>query len=334
MTHIVVDAMGGDNAPGAVVEGVLQALSRMGENKITLVGDRQKIEECLGSRRDSRLFVVHAPDVIEMAEPPVEAIRKKKESSMVVGLTMVANGEGDVFLTAGSTGATIAGATMILRRLKGVGRPALAPVLPTATGGGVLLIDCGANVDCKPRFLQQFGIMGSIYMAAVLGVENPRVGLINNGAEEEKGNELTKAAYPLLAEAGINFKGNAEGRELLSGEFDVLVCDGFVGNVVMKFLEGAAGTLMTMIKGELLSSAKSKIGALLSKNAYKNVKKKMDYTEYGGAPLLGVRAGVIKAHGSSNAKAIANALKQAEQMAENRVVEKIAEQVEQYGLEG
>jgi len=251
---------------------------------------------------------------------------------MVVGMNLTAAGEGDAFITAGSTGAAIAGATLLIRRVPGVKRPALAPVLPTRKGS-VLLVDCGANVDCKPSYLQQFGIMGSIYMEKVMKIKNPRVGLINNGAEEEKGNALTKEAYQLLKATDINFKGNVEGRDIISGDFDVAVCDGFVGNIVMKFLEGAAKTITGMMKDELLSRFRSKIGALLSKKSMMIFKKKMDYTEYGGALLLGVNKGVIKAHGSSNAKAIYHTIRQARTIISENIVEIIKEEIKKSGIE-
>ncbi|MBQ9942175.1 MAG: phosphate acyltransferase PlsX, partial [Christensenellaceae bacterium] len=271
MYKIIVDAMGGDNAPRAIIEGCLLALGEYEDVSICLVGKKEVIAENLRELEmeydPERLDVVDAREEIEMAEPPVNAIRKKKDSSLVVGMNMVAAGDGEVFITAGSTGATVAGATLIIRRAKGVERPALAPILPT-TEGGMMLVDCGANVDCKPSYLRQFGIMGSIYMQTVMGVENPRVGLINNGAEEEKGNLQTKKAFELLRDTDINFVGNVEGRDLPLGACDVAVADGFVGNVVMKFMEGCAKAIMTMLKDELMSSAVTKMGAALCKPAF------------------------------------------------------------------
>ena len=326
MYRIILDVMGGDNAPGALIEGAHMALAAYDDIHVTMVGKKEVIADWLQKYpcEESRYDIVDARDEIEMAESPVKAVRSKTDSSMVVGMNLAAEGKGDVFITAGSTGAAVAGGTLIVRRAKNVQRPALAPVLPTAKGG-VLLVDCGANVDCKPSFLAQFGVMGSIYMQTVMGVDNPRVGLVNNGAEAEKGDSLTKEAYKLLeAQKGINFVGNAEGRELLSGDFDVIVCDGFVGNVLMKFMEGCAKLLMCMIKYELMGSLRTKIGAGLAKPSLKNVAKQMDYTEYGGALLLGANAGVIKSHGSSNAKAIASSIRQARSFAERDVVNKIA----------
>ena len=323
--------MGGDHAPGEIMNGALLALEEWDDFSLVLVGKEAAIRSCLQGKAypQDRLEIVNATEEIEMAESPVNAIRKKKDSSMVVGLQMVADKKADAFVTAGSTGATIAGATLIVRRVKGVDRPALAPILPSL-GGGVLLVDCGANVDCKPNYLKQFGVMGSIYMQTVMGVDNPKVGLITNGAEEEKGNALTKAAYQLLKEADINFVGNAEGRDILSGDFDVVVADGFVGNVLMKFLEGAAKTLMGMLKSELMSTTRTKLGAALAKPAFRNLKKQMDYTEYGGALLLGVNGGVIKAHGSSNANAMKNAIRQARSFVKMGVVEKIKENLQTF----
>ncbi len=324
MIKIVLDAMGGDNAPKAIIEGAYLALEEMDDIQITLIGNEEAIMPFY--HEHPRLSLKFTTEVIEMAESPVRAIQKKKDSSIVVGMNMVKNKEADAFVTAGSTGAAIAGGTLLIRRIKGIQRPALAPMLPTRTGGQLLLIDCGANIDCKSSFLKQFGIMGSIYMERVMGIKNPRVCLINNGAEEEKGNALTKEAYQLLKNTDcINFAGNAEGRDVLSGDFDVAVCDGFVGNVFMKSIEGFAAMLMGMLKDSLMSSWKSKIGAFLSKKAFAALKKKMDYTEYGGSPLLGVNGCVIKSHGSSDAKTIKNSVRQAKLFIERDVVRVISE---------
>lgn len=326
MVRIILDAMGGDNAPQAVIEGAELAINKFEDISITLVGREEVIKSFL--KPNPRIHIVHAPDVIEMAESPVKAVQRKKESSLVVGLNMLKNGEGDAFITAGSTGATVAGGTLIVRRLDGILRPALAPVLPTSTHGKLLLIDCGANVDCKSAYLRQFGIMGSIYMNKIYGIPSPRVGLINNGAEEEKGNSLTKEAYQLLKNTDcINFAGNAEGRDILSGDYDVAVCDGFVGNVFMKAIEGFAGLLLGLIKENITSSAVSSLGGFLAKKAFKEVKKEMDYTEYGGAPLLGIKSCVIKAHGSSDSKSIMNAIGQARSFVINKITQTIAEEI-------
>lgn len=326
MVKVAVDAFGGDNAPQAVIEGCVEALGKRGGFEIFLVGDEQKISEHI-SKLDydrSRLTIIHAPDVITCEEQPTIAVKRKKDSSLVRALQMVADKQADCFVSAGSTGAVLTGATLIVRRLKNIKRPALAPLLPTADGGRVLLIDCGANTDCKPAYLQQFAVMGSAYMRDVIGVDDPRVGLINNGAEEEKGNELTKATYQLLKDTPVNFKGNCEARDIISGDFDVVVCDGFAGNVVLKFMEGLAMALVGMLKEELMSDTRSKLGAALAKPAFKRFKKKMDYTEFGGAPLLGINGGIVKAHGSSNARAFGVAVLQAVDMIEGGVIEKIA----------
>jgi len=309
---IAIDAFGGDDAPGAMLEGCCKALSDSDDFDIIITGDETLVSnglKMLGCN-SSRIEIVHAPMVISCEEQPTIAIKRKKDSSLVKALELVANGGADAFVSAGSTGAVLAGATLIVRRINGVKRPALAPILPTVKGP-VLLIDCGANVDCKPQYLQQFAIMGSAYMQNVMGILEPRVGLINNGAEEEKGNELTKAAFKLIKETPINFMGNCEARDILTGEYDVLVCDGFIGNVVLKYTEGVASALVSMMKEELMRDIGSKLGAMLAKNGFRRFKKRMDYTEYGGAPLLGINGGIIKAHGSSNGKAIAAAIDQA-----------------------
>lgn len=313
MIRIIMDAFGGDNAPAAVVEGAALALGRFDDISITLCGREDAIRAELQkhSYDAARMAVLDAQEVIDCHEAPTLAIKHKKDSSLVKALTAVANGEADCAVSAGSTGALLAGATFLVRRIKGVKRPALAPLLPTRTGGQMMLIDCGANADCKPSYLQQFAVMGSAYMSGVLGMESPRVALLNNGAEAEKGNELTKTAYPLLAAAPVNFVGNCEARDILSGGHDVLVCDGFSGNVVLKYTEGLSATILAMLKDELMADTRAKLGAALAKPAFRRMKKKMDYTEQGGAPLLGVNGGVIKAHGSSDAKAFCSAVMQA-----------------------
>lgn len=313
MIRIIMDAFGGDNAPAAVVEGAALALGRFDDISITLCGREDAIRAELQkhSYDAARMAVLDAQEVIDCHEAPTLAIKRKKDSSLVKALSAVANGEADCLVSAGSTGALLAGATFLVRRIKGVKRPALAPLLPTRTGDQMMLIDCGANADCKPSYLQQFAVMGSAYMKGVLGMESPRVALLSNGAEAEKGNELTKAAYPLLAVAPVNFVGNCEARDILSGGHDVLVCDGFSGNVVLKYTEGLSATILAMLKDELMADTRAKLGAALAKPAFRRMKKKMDYTEQGGAPLLGVNGGVIKAHGSSDAKAFCSAVMQA-----------------------
>jgi glycerol-3-phosphate acyltransferase PlsX len=325
--------MGGDNAPHAVIEGCAMALAESPALELILTGPHDVIRTEL-AKYDcdaARINIVDAAEVIDMAEPPVEAIRKKKDSSLVKGLRLLQAGEAGAFVTAGSTGATIAGATLIVKRLPGVKRPALAPLLPTRKGK-VLLIDCGANAEVRPSFLAQFALMGSIYMQQMEGIKSPRVGLVNNGAEAEKGTELTKAAYKLLGEMPVNFVGNAEGRDLVSGDFDVVVTDGFTGNIILKFMEGVAGVLMGMLKDELSGSLRTKLGAALAMPAFKSFKKKMDYTEYGGALMLGVNGGVIKAHGSSNAKAICSTLRQAAEFIKADVVGVIKQEISKVSL--
>ncbi len=328
---IAVDAMGGDNAPDAIVLGCLQALKEFDDIEISLFGKEDAVEAILNahSADRSRLQIINCSDVIGSGEHPVDAIKKKKDSSLVRGLESLSAGEQDIFISAGNTGAVLAGGILIVRRMKGIKRPALAPLLPTKTGKGVLLIDCGANVDCRPEHLTQFALMGSAYMEKVTGVVNPAVGLVNNGAEAEKGNELTKACYELFEKLPIRFAGNCEAREALSGDFDVIVCDGFVGNVILKLTEGVASTLAGMLREELQRDFRSKLGALLSMPALKRFKSKMDYTEYGGAPLLGVSKGIIKAHGSSNAKAFQSAIRQARKFVDCRVIDVIGQIAEQ-----
>ncbi len=311
--RIAIDAMGGDYAPEAVLDGVGLAMPELGDDvTLLLFGTEAVLADGLKARgiSDNRIQIVPATEIVGCDEAPTLAVRKKKDSSLVRAIQAVAEGEAQCVLSAGSTGALLTGGTLIIKRLPGVKRPALATMLPTMDGC-VLLLDCGANTDCKPEYLKQFAVMGSAYMRGLMHVEAPRVGLLNNGAEAEKGNELTKAAYPLLKAADIRFAGNCEARDVMSGAFDVVVCDGFDGNVLLKSIEGTAGLMMTLLKAELSSSVRTKLGAALAMPALKTLKKKLDYTEYGGAPLLGVCGGVIKAHGSSNAKAFRSALMQA-----------------------
>ena len=320
--RIFVDAMGGDYAPQAPVEGAVEALRRYPNIEITLAGDLEQVEPLLKDCDDvrGRIALLHAPEVITNHESPVMGVRTKKNSATVQGMLQLKEKQADGFVSAGSTGAVLAGGMFRLGRIKGVERPALAPLLPNGKGY-FLLIDCGANVDCKPEYLQQFGVMGDAYMKGVMGLEKPRVGLINIGAESEKGNALVKAVYPLMEQAGYHFIGNVEARDITGDQADVLVCDGFSGNLILKFMEGVSGTLMGMIKKELMADTRSKIGALISKPAFRRVKKAMDYTEVGGAPLLGVRGAVVKAHGSSNAHAFSCAIGQCVKMIDGHVVD-------------
>ena len=324
--RIFLDAMGGDFAPQAPVAGAVEALRRFPDLEITLAGALDQVEPLLKDCDDvrSRITLLDAPEVITNNESPVMGVRTKKKSATVLGMLQVRDKEADGFVSCGSTGAVLAGGMFRLGRIDGVDRPALAPLLPNGKGH-FLLIDCGANVDCQPDWLVQFGLMGEAYMRGVMGVKNPRVGLINIGAEAEKGNKLVKETYPLLEKAPYNFVGNVEARDITNDQADVLVCDGFSGNIVLKFMEGVAGTLMGIIKKEMYADVRGKIGGLIAKPAFRRVKKMMDYTEVGGAPLLGVQGAVVKAHGSSNGHAIACAIAQCKKMIDGKVVDIITE---------
>lgn len=326
---IYLDAMGGDHAPDSTVAGAQEALRLFPELTIELGGPRATVElkiaeifketpELLG-----RVSVADCPELISNEEAPVIAVRQKKQSAVVDGMLKLRDRQVDAFVSAGSTGAVLAGGMFRLGRIQGIDRPALAPLLPNGKDY-FLLIDCGANVDCRPEYLLQFAQMGDAYMRGMRGLKKPRIGLVNNGAEPEKGCELTKATFKLLETSGLNFIGNVEGREITHDVADVVVCDGFVGNVILKFMEGVAQTLLSMIKKEITANLKSKMGALLSKGAFRRVKKTMDYSEVGGAPLLGVNGCVIKAHGSCSAHAIACAIRQGVQMINADVVGAIA----------
>ncbi len=332
--RIFVDAMGGDDAPKAPVAGTIEALQKYPDLSISLAGDLKVIEPLLVDCDDvrSRITLVDAPEVITNHESPVMGVRVKKQSATVIGMLQVKEKQCDGFVSAGSTGATLAGGMFRLGRIPGVERPALAPLMPNGKGH-FLLIDCGANVDCKPEYLVQFGLMGDAYMRGVMGMEKPRVGLINIGAEAEKGNALVKTTYPLMEKAPYHFVGNVEARDITGDVADVLVADGFSGNLVLKFMEGLAGTLLGVIKKEIMADPISKIGGALAKPAFRRVKHLLDYTEVGGAPLLGVQGAVVKAHGSSNAHAFACAIGQAVKMVNGRVVEQIEEQLSSLAAE-
>ena len=309
---VALDAHGGDNAPKEVVKGALSAIKENQNLIVYLVGVKELIDKELeGIEYDKeRIKIVNADEIISMSEAPVAAIRKKKNSSIVIGMQMVKNKEADAFVSCGSTGAVLVGGQVIVGRIKGVDRPPLAPLIPTAKGFA-LLIDCGANVDSKPLNLLQFAKMGSIYMNKMMGVENPRVGIVNIGAEEEKGNALVKDSFPLLKGCPeINFIGSVEAREIPEGNVDVIVCDAFVGNVILKLYEGLSATLISKIKESMLSNARSKIGGALVKPALRSTVKSFSSSEYGGAPLLGLKGLVVKGHGNSKAKEIKNALNQ------------------------
>ncbi len=326
---IFVDAMGGDFAPQAPVEGAIEALRRYPQIEVVLAGVIPEIEKYLVNCDDvrSRIELLDAPEVITNEESPVMGVRRKVNSATVKGMLALRDKQVDGFVSAGSTGAVLAGGMFRLGRIPGVERPALAPLMPNGKGH-FLLIDCGANVDCKPEYLVQFGVMGDAYMKGVMGMENPRVGLVNIGAEAEKGNALVKATYPMMETAPYNFVGNVEARDITGDVADVMVADGFSGNLILKFMEGLAGTLMGIIKKEMLADTRGKIAGLIAKPAFRRVKKLMDYTEVGGAPLLGVQGAVVKAHGSSNAHAFSCAIGQVIKMIDGKVVQIIEKGVE------
>lgn len=313
---IIIDAMGGDNAPDAIVKGAVDAQREFGVD-IVLVGREAEVKRCLadcGAEAGEYLAVQNADEVIDMHDDPSMAVRQKKQSSMAVALDLLHAGEGDAVISAGSTGALLTGATLKVKRIRGIRRAAMAPVLPNG-GKGTVLIDCGANVDCTPEYLLQFGYMGSFYSSKVLGVENPRVGLLSNGSEDTKGTALCKEAHALLREAGeagrLNFIGNVEGTDVFAGKADVIVADGFSGNIMLKTAEGTIKFLMKNIKGCLTASFSAKLGALLVKKNLGKLKKMMDVSEVGGTAFLGIQRPVIKAHGSSDARAVRSAVKQA-----------------------
>ena len=325
---VVVDAMGGDYAPGEIVKGALQALDTQKNLTLVFAGQQKPLEAELKkySYDADRVKTVFAEEVIEMAEPPVAAIRGKKDSSIVVGLNMVKHGEADAFVSAGSTGAVLAGGQLIVGRLKGVERPPLAPLIPTAKGA--LLIDCGANVDARATQLVQFAKMGSIYMERVIGVKRPRVAIVNIGAEEEKGNALVKETMPLLKQCReLNFIGSIEAREIPFGAADVIVCEAFVGNVILKLYEGTSSMLLSQVKRTMMSSLRTKIGALLLKPALKKTLKGFDASQYGGAPMLGLKGLVVKTHGSAKASEVRQSVIQCVNFSKQKINEKISQQL-------
>jgi len=323
--NIFLDAMGGDHAPYEIVKGAIDAVTEY-DVKLTLVGRSQAILEELSKYEypKDKIEILHAETVIENTEEPAMAIRRKPDSSLVVALDEMKNRENAVLISAGSTGALLSGGLLKLGRIKGIKRPALAATLPKSDGVFVL-IDTGANVDCKPEYLEQFAQLGKIYSENVLGKTNPGIGLINIGAEAKKGNSLVKAAYELLEAGEFNFLGNVEARDIPETKADVLVCDGFTGNIVLKLTEGIAGYLLKGIKTSIMSNTKGKIGGMLIKDNLRNFRKQFDYAEYGGAPFLGVKGGIIKAHGSSDAFAIKNAVRQSIKFIENDVLQKITD---------
>ena len=325
--RVVVDAMGGDNAPHEIIKGAVEAVGKSDAIHVILVGKEDVINQELSgyTYNKEQISVVHTSEVIETAEPPVMAIRRKKDSSIVVGLKMVKDKEADAFVSAGSSGAVLAGGQLLVGRIKGVERPPLAPLIPTEKGFSIL-IDCGANVDARPSHLVQFAKMGSIYMEHIMGVKNPKVAIVNIGAEEEKGNALVKETFPMLKECkDINFIGSIEAREIPHGQADVIVCEAFTGNVILKLYEGVASVLVSKIKGGMKQNLRGMIGGLLVKPVLKKTMKDFDASEYGGAPLLGLTGLVVKTHGSSKAKEVCNSILQCVTFKEEGINEKIKE---------
>ena len=325
ITRVAVDAMGGDNAPVEIVKGAVEAVNENQNIIVYLTGKEDVVRAELGkyTYNEKQIEVVNADEVIETAEPPVLAIRKKKNSSIVVALNLVKDGTCDAFVSAGSSGAVLVGGQLIVGRIRGIERPPLAPLIPTEKGCS-LLIDCGANVDARPSHLVQFAKMGSVYMENVIGVDKPRVAIVNIGAEEEKGNALVKETFPLLKNCPeINFIGSIEARDIPAGKADVVVCEAFVGNVILKLYEGVGATLIKKVKGGMMTNLRSKIGALLVKPALKQTLKAFDLEEYGGAPLLGLKGLVVKTHGSSKSVEIKNTILQCITFQEQDVVGKI-----------
>lgn len=328
-TVIAVDAMGADKAPKPEIEGAILA-AKHHHVRVLLVGREEDIRAELAHHPSAAhlpIEIVHASEVIGMHEKAAQAVRQKRDSSMRVGLRLVREGKADGFITAGNTGACMATAKMVLGTLPGVDRPALAAVFPTSKGSAAILVDVGANVDCKPHNLEQFAVMGEIYSRSIFGIARPRVGLLSVGEEESKGNELTRDAFPLLKQLPLNFIGNVEGRDLYNGNADVIVCDGFIGNVALKVSEGLVEAMRFLLKESLKSTITSQVGALLSRQAFADFKKRLDYSEYGGAPLLGLRGVCIVGHGSSNANAIKNAIRVAAQFAETKINAKIEQEI-------
>ncbi|WP_149095805.1 phosphate acyltransferase PlsX [Paenibacillus terrae] len=326
--RIAIDAMGGDNAPEATVEGALSAAAEWKDTDITLVGDRERIESVLNGRAlPANLIIRHASETIDAQDEPVKAVRRKKDASMVVAGRMVKEGEADAMISAGNTGALMTTGLLVVGRMAGIERPALAPMIPTIDDQGVLALDLGANMDAKPEHLAQYALMGSLYRQKVHGVASPRVGLLNVGTEAGKGNELTKLAYPLIEQLSVNFVGNVESRDVLTGNCDVLVCDGFAGNIMLKSLEGTAGAIFSLLKEQFSKSLKTKLAAALIMSELRSLKNKLDYKEHGGAPLLGLSGLVLKSHGSSDGIAVKNAVRQARTALQNQLVESISKEI-------
>ena len=336
MIRVAVDAMGGDNAPVEMVAGAVEAVKKKPEIQVLLVGQEKTVQEELSKYTydKEKIQVVNASEVIATEEPPVNAIRKKKDSSIVVGMNLVKNGQADAFVSAGSSGAILVGGQVIVGRIKGVERPPLAPLIPTEKGVS-LLIDCGANVDARASHLVQFARMGSIYMEHVVGIPNPRVAIVNIGAEEEKGNALVKETFPLLKECkDINFIGSIEAREIPHGGADVIVCEAFTGNVILKLYEGVGATLIHMVKQGMMATLRSKIGALLVKPALKPTLKSFDASQYGGAPRLGLKGLVVKTHGNSSRTEVCNSIIQCVTFKEQQINEKIRQSLAEEKAQG
>ena len=336
---IVIDCYGADYSPDELVKGAITSVNLINDLEIILTGKKdeiQKVIDEIGYRGD-KLTIIDSPDVIDCNESPTMAIRRKTGSSLVAALNALKN-DPDVIgmISAGSTGAVLAGGLFTIGRMQGVKRPALAPFLPTINGGQTLLIDCGANVDCKPEYLKQFAIMGSIYVKAMLGIENPRVGLISNGVEDHKGNEQIHQTFELLKNTPeINFVGNMEAREMFSGDYDVLVSDGFTGNVALKSAEGTINTFMSVLKQEIKGGGlRAKIGYLFMKKAFKNLKKRLNYTEVGGSPFLGIEKILVKSHGSSKAKTIYACVRQVIDIHNSNYIEKMREGIKNSSMAG
>ncbi|WP_027414559.1 phosphate acyltransferase PlsX [Aneurinibacillus terranovensis] len=330
---IAIDAMGGDFAPHATVEGSLQAAKDWPDLRIILVGDEQQLMPLL-ENAPKNIEVRHASEIISADEEPVKAMRRKRDSSLVVAVTMVKNKEADACISAGNTGAFMTSGLLITGRIKGIERPALSPIVPTISGQGVMILDAGANMDVGPKNLLQYAIMGSIYAEKVMKVEKPRIGLLNVGTEAGKGSELTKEAYGLLQNSSVNFIGNVEARDVTEHVCDVVVCDGFSGNILLKTMEGMARAIFNIMKEEFTRNIPSKAAAMMLKPALKRIKLQMDYAEYGGALLMGIQGTCIKAHGSSNARAIRNAIAQAKSFVEQDVNMLIAQEIQGESGEG
>ncbi|MDN9571314.1 phosphate acyltransferase PlsX [Clostridioides difficile] len=331
---IVIDGMGGDNAPKSNVEGAVNAIKEYNVDLI-ITGDRDLLEKEFSNYEFDRnkLEIVHTTEIIENEDKPVKAIRSKKDSSMVVALNLVKEGKADAIISAGNTGALLAGGLFVVGRIKGIDRPCLCSAIPNVKRGMTLIADCGANADCKPKNLVEFAAMSNIYSRKVLGLENPKVALANVGLEEGKGNDLVKRSYEEIKKLDLNFIGNVEAREVINAYTDIIICDGFTGNILLKSAEGVALSVMSLIKETFMASTKSKIGALLIKDDLRKLKSFIDYSEYGGAPILGLNGGVIKAHGSSDAKAIKNAINQGIKFSKGKVVEDINQFISKYNEE-